>query len=224
MSVKGSHIMDEKQRVSVRPAQIFLAFLNIGATSFGGGAVAYLRDHLVSRHKWLDEDDFLAVLEIGETVPGLISTNVAVIVGSRLSGVPGAIAAALGMIIPGAIVVSVLGVLYGHLRHNPDVGAALAGVGAAAVGLILAVSLQIGSRALRRIPDLMIVSLVFALVGVWHVSLVPVLAVTAPIAIWIYRPRDHAATAAYHAKRAAFHARRATQAREQADDRAEGAS
>ena len=80
---------------SKRPTlpQLFGVFLYIGATSFGGGVIAYLREHLVERQKWLDHDHFLASLEIGETVPGLISTNVAVIVGSRLRGVLGSVVA-----------------------------------------------------------------------------------------------------------------------------------
>ncbi len=70
--------------------------------------VAYLREHLVERHKWLDDDHFLVALEIGETVPGLISTNVAVIVGSRLRGVRGSMVAVTGMTLPGAIAVFLL--------------------------------------------------------------------------------------------------------------------
>ncbi|MFY8267935.1 MAG: chromate transporter, partial [Terrimicrobiaceae bacterium] len=52
------------------PAAIFLAFARIGITSFGGGLVAYLRDALVDEKKWMDHDEFLAALEIGQTLPG----------------------------------------------------------------------------------------------------------------------------------------------------------
>src|ERR1700682_1708843 len=78
-------------------ATLFGVFFYIGAPSFGGGVVAYLREHLVSRRKWLDEDHFLASLEIGQTVPGLVSTNVSVIVGSHLRGVGGGGRAARGV-------------------------------------------------------------------------------------------------------------------------------
>ena len=138
----------------------------IGATSFGGGVVAYLRAHLVEHQRWLDEDQFRASLEIGETVPGLISTNVSVIVGSRLGGAPGAIAAALGIILSGALAVFGLGLLYAHFKGNPAVVAGLSGVGAAAVGLVLAVTLQIGRRELAFGPDLAILASAFILVGV----------------------------------------------------------
>jgi chromate transporter len=169
---------------------LFRVFFFIGATSFGGGVVAYLREHLVERRRWIEEDQFLAALEIGDSVPGLNATNVAVIVGSHLRGLAGAIVAAIGIALPGAIVVSVLGVLYARYKDDPDVDAILNGVGAAAVGLILAVTLQIGGRALKRWQDFAILLPTFVLVGLLHVSLLPVLVVLAPIAIRMNRPEQ----------------------------------
>src|ERR1700687_3262596 len=186
-------------------AKLFGVFFYIGATSFGGGVVAYLREHLVSRRKWLDEDHFLASLEIGQTVPGLVSTNVSVLVGSHLRGVAGAVAAAVGMTLPGAIVVFILGLLYTQFKNNPEVDAALDGVGAAAVGLILAVTLQIGAREIRKWQDWLIMIPAFVVVGIFHISLVPVLAVLVPIAIQFNRPRAKE-IAEYHSQQAAYHA------------------
>jgi chromate transporter len=186
-------------------SKLFWVFFYIGATSFGGGVVAYLREHLVVRRKWIDEDHFLACLEIGQTVPGLVSTNVSVIVGSRLRGVPGAVASAVGMTLPGAIVVFILGLLYARFKTNPEVGAVLDGVGAAAVGLILAVTLQIGAREIRKWQDWLILVPAFVVVGIFHISLVPVLAVLVPIAIQFNRPKPKE-LAAYHAQQAVYHA------------------
>jgi chromate transporter len=193
----------QASRVSL--VKLFGVFFYIGATSFGGGVVAYLREHLVSRQKWLDEDHFLASLEIGQTVPGLVSTNVSVIVGSHLRGVAGAIAAAVGMTLPGAIVVFILGLLYTHFKNNPEVDALLDGVGAAAVGLILAVTLQIGAREIKKWQDWIILIPAFVVVGIFHISLVPVLAVLVPIAIQFNRPQAKE-LAEYHAQQATYHA------------------
>src|SRR5215469_9285398 len=186
--------------------QLFGVFLYIGATSFGGGVIAYLREHLVERQKWLDPDHFLASLEIGETVPGLISTNVAVIVGGRLRGVLGSVAAVLGMTFPGALGVLLLGLLYARFRGNPEVGATLSGIGAAAVGLIFAVTLQIGHREMKHWRDIAILIPTFVLVGILHISLLPVLVVLAPIAIQLNHPSKKE-LAAYHARQATYHAR-----------------
>jgi chromate transporter len=193
----------EAPKVSL--AKLFWVFFYIGAISFGGGVVAYLRDHLVSRRKWLDEDHFLACLEISQTVPGLVSTNASVIVGSRLRGVAGAVVSAVGMTLPGAVVVFILGLLYARFKSDPEVGAMLDGVGAAAVGLILAVTLQIGAREIRKWQDWIILVPAFVVVGIFHISLLPVLVVLVPIAIQFNRPEAEE-LAAYHAKQAAYHA------------------
>ena len=173
-------------RVSL--GRIFRVFALIGVTSFGGGIVAYLRRALVDKEKWLDEDGFMAALEISQTLPGLNSTNMSVIVGRKLRGPAGATVAVLGMILPGALVVTALGFAYVALRHDPKVAVVLTGVAAAAVGLLLQVTLKIGWKNLIRPKDLVFVVVVFVLVGILHVSLVVTLVTVAPLAIWLNRP------------------------------------
>lgn len=176
---------------SSRPSlpQIFTAFARIGATSFGGGLVAYLRDALVEEKKWMDEEEFLAALEIGQTLPGLNSVNVSIIAGRHLAGPMGAVAAASGIILPGVLALVILGLLYDRFRHNPDVAAALAGVAAAAVGLLLQVTLKIGAKQFTNIRDLVFVAVTFVLVAFLHVSLPAVLFLVAPLAIILCRPK-----------------------------------
>lgn len=178
----------EAPRVSL--GKIFSVFAVIGATSFGGGIVAYLRRALVEKEKWLDEDGFMAALEISQTLPGLNSTNMSVIVGRKLRGAAGALVAVLGMILPGAVAVTALGFAYVALRHDPKVAVVLTGVAAAAVGLLLQVTLKIGWKQLIRPRDLALVTVVFVLVGILHVSLVVTLVTVAPLAIWMNRPRE----------------------------------
>ena len=169
--------------------QIFGAFARIGAASFGGGLVAYLRDALVEERKWMDEEEFLAALEIGQTLPGLNSVNVSIIAGRHLAGPMGALAAALGIILPGVLALVVLGLLYDHFRHNPDVAAALAGVAAAAVGLLLQVTLKIGAKQFSNMRDLFFVIATFVMVAFFHVSLPTVLFLVAPIAVILCHPK-----------------------------------
>lgn len=169
-------------------SRIFGVFFMIGLSSFGGGLVAYLRDALVDRERWLDADEFMAALEIGQTLPGLNSTNVAVIVGRRLRGPLGSTAAALGLILPGVVILSILGLLYVRFHNNPEVAAALAGVAAAAVGLLLQVTLKIGGRLFLNPRDLLFIVATFCMVGLLHVSLPATLFLLAPVAIWMHRP------------------------------------
>lgn len=180
--------MSESSAARVPLGRIFRVFALIGATSFGGGIVAYLRRALVEREKWLDSEQFMAALEISQTLPGLNSTNMSVIVGRKLRGPAGASVAVLGMILPGAVIVTALGFAYVALRHDPKVAVVLSGVAAAAVGLLLQVTLKIGWKQLVRPRDLLLVTVVFVLVGLFHVSLLVTLVTIAPLAVWMNRP------------------------------------
>lgn len=176
--------------VAGRPslARIFRVFALIGVTSFGGGIVAYLRHTLVEVEKWLDEEEFMAALEISQTLPGLNSTNMSVIVGRKLRGPLGATVAVLGMVLPGAVIIMGLGLAYTHFSKDPTVTVVLAGAAAAAVGLLLQVALKIGWKQLINPRDLAFVVVVFLLVGIFHISLVVTLFCVAPLAIWLNRP------------------------------------
>lgn len=170
---------------------IFRVFLTAGAISFGGGVVAYMREYLVRAERWLDDDDFLDALEISQTLPGLNAVNLSVVVGDRLRGIAGAIVAVLGVLLPGAIVVMTLGVLWETRRHNPHLTAFLIGIAASAVGLLTTVTVQLGHRQFTHWLDLSILLATFVAVSVFHFSLVLVLVVIGPIAVWFYRPGSH---------------------------------
>jgi chromate transporter len=178
--------------------EIFKVFLMAGAISFGGGVVAYLREYIVREQKWLDNDGFLDALELSETLPGLNSVNMSVIVGDRLRGALGAVAATAGLMIPGMAVVMTLGVLWDQQRHNPYVTAFLIGVAAAAVGLLTTVTLQLGQKQFARIPDLLFILATFAAVSLLKWSLLVVLLTIGPLAILYYWPRNHAASTEKH--------------------------
>jgi chromate transporter len=188
--------VSEAPAARVSLAEIFQTFLVIGATSFGGGVVAYLRQALVVRKGWLDDDQFMSALEISQTLPGLNATNMSVLVGSRLRGVPGAAAALIGMCLPGSVLLFVLGTLYGQHGEKPGIVAALNGVAAAATGLLLATTYQLGSRELGGWVDLLFVALTTVAVSVFHVSLPLTLFTLGPLAIWWYRPVKPTAGAA----------------------------
>ena len=169
--------------------QIFKVFLMAGAISFGGGVVAYLREYLVRASHWLSDEEFMSALEISETLPGLNSVNIAVIAGDDLRGVSGAAAAVVGLMLPGAVFVMVLGILWTESRHNPLVSHFLLGIASAAVGLLLVVSLQLGRRQLLKLPDLLIVVVTFAAVSILKIPLAYVLIEVGTVSIWLYRPR-----------------------------------
>jgi chromate transporter len=175
--------------------ELFQVFLTAGAISFGGGVLAYLREYLVRNHGWLSDDDFLDALEVSETLPGLNSVNMSVIVGDRMRGAIGAAVAVVGLMLPGMVVMMTLGVLWEQQRHNENIGHFLVGVAASAVGLLLTVTLQLGHKQFVRPLDLMIIAVTFIAVSVFKVALGWVLLILGPLAILLYRPRGVVQTA-----------------------------
>jgi chromate transporter len=162
-------VSDSPPAAPVSLAAIFRTFLIIGATSFGGGVVAYLREMLVEKRRWLDDEQFLSALEISQTLPGLNATNMSIIVGDRLRQVPGALAAFLGMVLPGTVVIMILGILYGEHAHNPAV--------------------EIGRREMRTVADLVIALVTCLAVSELHVPLYVALVVLGAVGICLYRPK-----------------------------------
>jgi len=175
--------------------QIFRAFLLIGATSFGGGVVAYLRSSLVEKHRWIDDRTFVEFLAIGQTLPGLNATNMSVLVGDRLRGAVGAAVAVIGMCLPGALLMFAAGVAFGIHGNRTVVVAMLHGVAAAATGLVFALTVQIGKKALGGIADLVFVLGTAAAVSLFHVKVFHALLVLGAISIWWHRPRANGTAA-----------------------------
>lgn len=168
--------------------QIFIEFLLIGATSFGGGVVAYLRNGLVSKRAWLDDKSFVELLSISQSLPGLNSTNMAILVGDRLRGWPGAVLAFLGMCLPGGLLMYAVGMAYREHGDHALVTAALKGVAAAAVGLILATAVQLGRKSLDHKADPWFVVISVLGVNRLHFSVLIVLLAVGLLATLYYRP------------------------------------
>jgi len=169
--------------------ELFWQFMVIGAVSFGGGIIAYEQILLVEKKKWLDLDDFMATLAISQTMPGLNSVNMAVLTGDRLRGILGAIAAGLGLILPGAAFVLIVGIAYMAKPDHPIANLLLAGIAAGATGLLAAITYKIGQGHLRHIISCVIIITTFVLMSIFKLPLAIVLLIMAPVALFIYRPR-----------------------------------
>ena len=178
--------MAAKPVVSV--ADIFLEFLLIGASSFGN-IVPYLRNSLVVRRHWVDDNEFVELLSISETLPGLNATNVAILLGDRLRGLAGSLAAIIGVCLPGALVMYLVGIAYSIHGDRPLVTAMLKGVAAAAVGLILATIVQLGQKSLTHRYDLIFVVVTVLAVNRLHQPVPRVLLAVGLLAVLWYRPR-----------------------------------
>jgi chromate transporter len=180
------------QPVSI--SAIFGVFLQIGATSFGGGVVAYLRSALVTKKKWLTDAEFLELMSLSNTLPGLNATNMSILAGQRLRGTPGAVAAMLGMCLPALILMTAAGIAYGAEGSRPLVTAMLRGVAAAATGLIAATWYQIGKKTVKGFYEAFFILAAILGINYFKLSVPIVLLSVGALSIFAFRPRkpdDH---------------------------------
>ena len=94
--------------------KLFLSFLQIGAFSFGGGyaAMPLIQAQVVIKYGWLTMEEFTNLITIAEMTPGPIAVNSATFVGTKIAGVPGALVATMGCILPSCIIVTLIASLY----------------------------------------------------------------------------------------------------------------
>jgi chromate transporter len=171
-------------------AQIFLEFLIIGATSFGG-VVPYLRGSLVTKRGWINDKEFVEMLSISQSLPGLNATNMAILVGEKLRGALGSIAAIIGICLPGAVIMYVVGIFYRMHGDHIWITAALKGVAAAAVGLILSTVVSMSKKSLAGKFDFVFLALTVIAVNRLHLGVPRTLVAVGLLAILFHRPRKH---------------------------------
>ena len=125
-------------------------FLKAGAFLYGSGyvLVAFLQSDIVERLGWLTDAQLIDAVAIGQVTPGPLFTT-ATFVGYVLAGVPGAVVATVAIFLPAFVIVALVGPWVGRVRDRPITAALLDGVNAAAIGLMAAVSIQLGVTAIR---------------------------------------------------------------------------
>jgi chromate transporter len=143
---------------------VFRLSLYYGVAGFGGGysVLAQLRRDLVERRRWLDADEFLVLAELSKSLPGTPATNLLALLGQRVGGVRGGVVAAVGFLLPSTALMIACGAAYSLVRAATGLSLFFDGMNAAMVGIVGAVTLDLGRHALpsRRAVGLAVVATV----------------------------------------------------------------
>ncbi len=125
--------------------ELLWSFFQIGLFSIGGGyaAMPLIQAQVVDQHGWLTLSEFADIITISQMTPGPVAINSATFVGMRILGLPGAIVATLGCILPSCIIVTALAYFYFKYRNVSVVQGILGGLRPAVVALIASAGLTI---------------------------------------------------------------------------------
>jgi len=145
--------------------QIFFVFFKIGPSTFGGGyaMIATIEKEIVHKKGWMDQKEMGDMVSISGSAPGGVAVNSAAFIGYRLGGIPGAVTAVTAITLPTFIIVILLSLLSAVFKDNAKVEAALKGIHAAVVSLIITAAFKMWKSSILDAATLVIVAIAVAL-------------------------------------------------------------
>lgn len=121
---------------------LFWTFFKIGAFTFGGGwaMISIIERELVNHHRWLEKTEFLDLLAVAQSMPGILAVNISVVVGDKLKGLKGSLAAAAGTIAPSFFIILAIAMFLTPetITQSPALTAIFKGIRPVVVALIIA--------------------------------------------------------------------------------------
>lgn len=167
--------------------EIAVTFNHIALASFGGGLSAWSREVVVVEKKWMNDEEFLSALTMCRILPGANQVNLAVFVGNKMAGVPGALSAIAGLTFLPVVLILTLGYFYFAYHEVPALQNILRGAAAAAVALTLSMAIKTGKKCLGGTVAIGLFAAIFLLNGVLRWHLLPCLALLAPLSlVWAW--------------------------------------
>ncbi len=153
---------EEKKKVSV--FRLFAIMFKIGLFTFGGGyaMIAIIREELVTKRRFMTEEEFLDMIAMAESTPGPIAINSATYLGYRLSGFFGAVIATLGVVLPSFTIIYLISLFFESFRALALVGYAFSGIRVAVVYLILSAGIKMLKNVEKKPVPIAVFSAVLA--------------------------------------------------------------
>ena len=164
--------------------ELFLAFAKMAVCGFGG-VLAWSRRIIVQERGWLTPEEFNEQLALCQVLPGGNILNFSIMYGSRCAGLPGALAALLGLIGPPMVLMIVAGILYRHYGALPALRGMFTCLAAAAAGLLIATATQMVRATIkdRLRPAHLVTAATFVAAGVLRWPLLWVMAMLLPVSV-----------------------------------------
>ncbi|PYS21837.1 MAG: hypothetical protein DMF72_15995 [Acidobacteria bacterium] len=166
---------------------LFLSFLKIGASGFGGGfaVLSQIRHLVVLERRWLTEQDFIEALALGQSLPGTSAGNAVTYVGFRLRSWRGASVSLAGFILPSMLMMIALAIFYDRFRALPNTEQLFHGFNAAVVALIAVTAWRMGKHTSRKPWQRILIGLSFAAIIFLRATVVEIILISGLIGIGI---------------------------------------
>ena len=173
--------------------KLFLIMFKIGLFTFGGGyaMIANIREIVIDKKHWLDEDELMQVITIAESTPGPIAINLATYVGYKKQGFWGSLCATLGVVLPSLIIIYAISLFLEPFMANKYVAYAFTGIQCAVAFLILRAGMNMLQKMEKKALPLTVFGVVFVLMLLceifgWGISSIVLIMLGGIIGIFAY--------------------------------------
>lgn len=127
-----------------------------------------MRERLITKRKWMSEEELLDYYAIGQSTPGIIAINVSTFIGYKQSGIAGALVSTLAMVTPSLVIIILLSNFISGINTKPLIQKALRGVNVGITALLTDVTLNFAHKTVKNFFTALIFVIAFLLVGVLH--------------------------------------------------------
>ena len=157
--------------------ELFWAFFQIGALTFGGGyaMLPMIQKEIVEKHKWSTEEEILDYFAISQLTPGVIAVNTATFVGYKTKGILGGIFATLGVVFPSVVIITIIAAFLKNFMDLEIVQHAFAGIRVAVCVLITIAIIKLAKKNIKNNVGILLAITVFLLVTFTNISSVYVI-------------------------------------------------
>ena len=167
--------------------ELFIVFFKLGAFTIGGGIamLPLLQNTLINEKKWFTKEEFMDIVAVCQSLPGVVAINMATYVGYKKKGLIGSIVSTFGVTIPSFIMILIIAKFITSLGDNGVMIGAMAGLRAAALGMVVVALIQLMPAAIKNKWALLAAIVAFVLIALLKVNTAYVILLFAVLGITI---------------------------------------
>ncbi len=150
----------------------FKTFFKIGAFTLGGGyaMIPMIEAEVVDRHQWIDREEFLDIIAIAQSCPGVFAINMSVFIGYKMKKTSGAVCSALGTALPSFVIILLIAMFFARFKDHPVVESIFRGIRPAVVALIAVPTFNMAKSAHITLSNCWIPIITALLIYLLHVN------------------------------------------------------
>ena len=167
--------------------ELFIVFFKLGAFTIGGGIamLPLLQNTLINEKKWFTKEEFMDIVAVCQSLPGVVAINMATYVGYKKKGLIGSIVSTFGVTIPSFIMILIIAKFITSLGDNGVLMGAMAGLRAAALGMVVVALIQLMPAAIKNKWAMLAAIVAFVLIAILKVNTAYVILLFAVLGITV---------------------------------------